>query len=192
MNESLSTIKNTPRFKTIDMVYIALFSVLIGICSWISIPAAVPFTMQTFAIFLTVVVLGGKKGTASVLLYILMGLVGIPVFSGFKAGPGALLGTTGGYIIGFIFTALLMWGMEKLLGKKFWMLAVSMVLGLIVCYGFGTAWFMAVYARNTGAVGLGTVLGWCVIPFIIPDCIKIALALVLSGPLRKAAFRGRQ
>lgn len=192
MNEALNTTKSTPRFKTIDMVYIALFSVLIGICSWISIPAAVPFTMQTFAVFLTVAVLGGKKGTASVLLYILMGLVGIPVFSGFKAGPGALLGTTGGYIIGFIFTALLMWGMEKLLGKKFWMLAVSMVLGLIVCYGFGTAWFMVVYGRNTGAVGLGTVLGWCVIPFIVPDCVKIALALVLSSPLRKAAFHGRQ
>ena len=192
MNDSFNATKNTPRYKTIDMVYIALFSVLIGICSWISIPAAVPFTMQTFAIFLTVAVLGGKKGTASVLLYILMGLVGIPVFSGFKAGPGVLLGTTGGYIIGFIFTALLMWGMEKLLGKRFWILTISMILGLIVCYGFGTAWFMVVYARNTGAVGLGTVLGWCVIPFIIPDCVKIALALVLSVPLRKAAFRGRQ
>ena len=126
MNDSFSATKNTPRFKTIDMVYIALFSVLIGICSWISIPAAVPFTMQTFAIFLTVAVLGGKKGTASVLLYILMGLVGIPVFSGFKAGPGVLLGTTGGYIIGFIFTALLMWGMEKLLGKRFWILTISL------------------------------------------------------------------
>ena len=185
MNDSFSATKNTPRFKTIDMVYIALFSVLIGICSWISIPAAVPFTMQTFAIFLTVAVLGGKKGTASVLLYILMGLVGIPVFSGFKAGPGVLLGTTGGYIIGFIFTALLMWGMEKLLGKRFWILTISMILGLIVCYGFGTAWFMFVYTKNTGAIGLTTVLGWCVIPFLIPDFVKIGLALALGGRLSK-------
>ena len=173
------------KFKTLDMVYIAVFAVLIAICSWISIPTTVPFTLQTFAVFLAVGVLGGKRGSLSVLIYILLGAVGIPVFAGFSGGFGILLGQTGGYIVGFLFSALLMWLMESLLGKKTWVLGLSMVLGLIVCYAIGTVWFMVVYARNAGAVGLATVLGWCVIPFIIPDLIKIALALVLSKRLGK-------
>ena len=172
--------------RTRDLVYIALFAVLMAVCSWISIPILqVPYTLQTFAVFLAVGVLGGKRGTLAVLVYILLGAVGVPVFSGFSGGLGILLGNTGGYIIGFLFTALVMWLMEALLGKKIWVLAVSMVLGLIVCYAFGTAWFMVVYARNAGAVGLGTALGWCVIPYIIPDLVKIALALLLSRRLGK-------
>ena len=172
--------------RTRDLVYIALFAVLMAVCSWISIPILqVPYTLQTFAVFLAVGVLGGKRGTLAVLVYILLGAVGVPVFSGFTGGLGILLGNTGGYIIGFLFTALVMWLMEALLGKKIWVLAVSMVLGLIVCYAFGTAWFMVVYARNAGAVGLGTALGWCVIPYIIPDLVKIALALLLSRRLGK-------
>ena len=167
------------------MVYIAVFAVLIAICSWISIPTTVPFTLQTFAVFLAVGVLGGKRGSLSVLIYILLGAVGIPVFAGFSGGFGILLGQTGGYIVGFLFSALLMWLMEALLGKKTWVLGLSMVLGLIVCYAIGTVWFMVV-ARNSGAVGLATVLGWCVIPFIIPDLIKIVLALALSKRLGKA------
>ena len=170
---------------TRDMVYCAMFAVLIAVCSWISIPATVPFTLQTFGIFVTVGILGGKRGSVSVLIYLLLGAVGIPVFAGFKGGIGALLGTTGGYIIGFLFSALIMWGMEVLLGKKLWVLAVSMVLGLLACYAFGTIWFMVVYARTSGAIGLMTALGWCAFPFILPDVIKIALALVLSKRLAK-------
>jgi biotin transport system substrate-specific component len=174
------TTQTATRSKTYDMVYIAVFAVLIAICSWISIPTTVPFTLQTFAVFLAVGVLGGKRGSLSVLIYILLGAVGIPVFAGFSGGFGILLGSTGGYIIGFLFSALLMWGMEALLGKKTWVLGLSMVLGLIVCYAIGTVWFMAVYTKNSGPIGLAAVLSWCVIPFIIPDLIKIALALVLS------------
>lgn len=173
------------RMKTLDMVYIALFAVLMAICSWISIPTVVPFTLQTFAVFLAVGVLGGKRGSTAVLVYILLGAIGIPVFAGFQGGLNVILGNTGGYIIGFIFSALVMWAMEKLLGKKLWVLGLSMVLGLIVCYAIGTVWFMVVYTKNAGAVGLAAVLGWCVIPFIIPDLIKIALALGLSKTLTK-------
>ncbi len=177
------TTQTATRSKTYDMVYIAVFAVLIAICSWISIPTTVPFTLQTFAVFLAVGVLGGKRGSLSVLIYILLGAVGIPVFAGFSGGFGILLGSTGGYIIGFLFSALLMWGMETLLGKKTWVLGLSMVLGLIVCYAIGTVWFMVVYTKNSGPVGLAAVLSWCVIPFIIPDLVKIALALVLSKRL---------
>ena len=168
-----------------SMAYIALFAVVMAVCSWISIPILqVPYTLQTFAVFLAVGVLGGRRGTLAVLVYILLGAVGVPVFAGFTGGLGYLLGNTGGYIIGFLFSALLMWLVEALFGRKLWVLAVSMVLGLLVCYAFGTAWFMVVYARNAGAVGLGTALGWCVIPYIIPDLVKIALALVLTNRLR--------
>lgn len=171
------------RNKTRDMVYIAIFAVLIAICSWISIPTTVPFTLQTFAVFLAVGVLGGKRGTLSILIYLLLGAIGVPVFAGFTGGIGIVLGTTGGYIIGFLFSGLIMWTMEQLLGKKTWVLALSMVLGLVVCYAFGTAWFMVVYAKQSGAVGLLTALGWCVFPFIIPDIIKIVLALVICKRL---------
>lgn len=174
------------RSKTYDIVYVGVFAVLIAICSWISIPTVVPFTLQTFAVFLAVGVLGGKRGTMAVLVYVLLGAIGVPVFAGFSGGLGIILNNTGGYIIGFIFSALIMWLMERFLGRKLWVQGVSMVLGLVACYFIGTIWFMFFYTRNTGAVGLMTVLGWCVIPFIIPDAIKIALALVLSGRLSKA------
>lgn len=173
------------RSKTYDMAYIAIFAVLMAICSWISIPMAVPFTLQTFGVFMAVGVLGGKRGSLAVLIYILLGAIGVPVFAGFSGGIGIILNTTGGYIVGFLFSALVMWGMEALLGSKPVVQIISMVVGLIVCYALGTAWFMVVYARNTGAVGLGTVLGWCVIPFIIPDLVKIALAFVLARKIRK-------
>ncbi|HAP21215.1 MAG TPA: biotin transporter BioY [Lachnospiraceae bacterium] len=174
------TSSTSTKMKTLDMAYIGLFAVVIAICSWISIPTVVPFTLQTFAVFLAVAVLGGKRGTLSVIVYVLLGAVGLPVFSGFKGGIGVLLNTTGGYIIGFIFSALLMWAFEKAFGKKAWALILSMILALALCYAFGTIWFMIVYANNVGAVGLSAVLGWCVIPFVIPDLIKIALAFILS------------
>lgn len=173
------------RGKTYDMAYIAVFTVLIAICSWISIPMAVPFTLQTFAIFLAVSVLGGRRGTIAVVVYVLLGAIGVPVFAGFSGGLGVIMRNTGGYIVGFILTALIMWLMERLFGKKLWVQAVSMVLGLLACYALGTAWFMFVYMRTTGAVGLATVLGWCVLPFIIPDVVKIALALTLGNALRR-------
>ena len=181
--ENLTATKSSG--KAIDITLIALFAALMAICSWISIPLTVPFTLQTFAVFVTLEIIGGKRGTLSILVFLLLGAIGVPVFAGFSGGIGVLAGTTGGYIIGFLFSALVMWAMEKLPGKKSVMQIVSMIVGLIVCYAFGTAWFMIVYSRANGAVGLATVLGWCVIPFIIPDIIKIVLAYGLSRKLRK-------
>ena len=94
------------------MTAAALGAVLIIICSWLTILFAVPFTMQTFAVFSVLILLGGKLGTASIGLFVLMGLVGLPVFSGFRGGVGVLLGPTGGYIIGFIFAGLLYMTLE--------------------------------------------------------------------------------
>lgn len=176
------------RSKTYDIVYIAVFAVIMAICSWISIPAAVPFTLQTFGVFIAVGVLGGKRGSLSLLVFILLGAIGIPVFANFSGGIGVLAGPTGGYIIGFLFSALLMWAMEKLPGKKSVMQIVSMIAGLIVCYAFGTVWFVIVYGRMNGPIGFTAALASCVVPFIIPDIIKIALAYVLSRKLRKYVF----
>lgn len=173
------------RSKTYDMAYTALFAVLIAICSWISIPTVVPFTLQTFAVFLAVAVLGGRRGTLAVVVYVLLGAVGLPVFSGFRGGVGVLLNTTGGYIVGFIFAGLVMWLAERLFGRKLPAQVCGMALGMVTYLTFGTAWFMAVYLRQTGPVGLGTVLGWCVIPFLIPDIIKLMLALSLGSVLRR-------
>lgn len=131
-------------------------------------------------------VLGGKRGTLAVLVYVLLGAVGVPVFAGFSGGIGSLLRNAGGYIIGFIFSALVMWAIESVFGRKPVVQIISMIIGLIVCYAFGTACMFA-YTRSTGPVGLMAVLGWCVFPFIIPDLIKIALAYVLSGKVRKYA-----
>lgn len=173
------------RSKTYDIAYIGVFTVLITICSWISIPTPIPFTLQTFAVFLAVSILGGKRGTLAVVVYVLLGAIGVPVFGEFTGGIGIILRSTGGYIIGFILSALVMWLIESLFGRKLWVQGIAMILGLIACYAVGTAWFMFVYMRDTGAVGLSTVLGWCVIPFIIPDAVKIALALMLSSALKK-------
>lgn len=177
--------KDSKRIKTTDIVFIALFAVLIVVCSWISIPSVVPFTMQTFAVYLTLNYLGAKRGTVSIFIYLCLGLIGVPVFSNFNSGIGALIGVTGGYMLGWLLSGLVMWLLEKLLGTKIWAQAVSMLAGLIVCYIAGTAWFMVVYARNTGPIGLWSALLWCVIPFIIPDLLKLGLALWLSQRLKK-------
>lgn len=176
---------NRQSTKTQDIVYIGAFTAIIAVCSWIAIPSAVPFTLQTMGIFTAVGILGGRRGTMAVLSYILLGAMGLPVFSGFSGGIGVILGTTGGYILGFLFSALLMWGIEKLFGRSKIVLVISMIAGLLVCYAVGTVWFMTVYARKSGAIGLGTVLGWCVIPFIIPDMIKIAVSLLLTNILKR-------
>ena len=129
------------------------------------------------------VFLGGKRGTLSVLVYLLLGAIGVPVFAGFSGGLGALFGMTGGYLFGFLFSALAMWLIEKFFGNKTPVLLASMLVGLLVCYVLGTAWFMLVYTKNNGSITLLSTLSMCVFPFIIPDCIKIALSLLVSKKL---------
>ena len=172
------------RMETKDIAMIAQCAAMMVICSWISIPAAVPFTMQTFGVFLSVGLLGGRRGTAAVLVYLLLGAAGLPVFSGFTGGLGHMFGATGGYIIGFLFSALVMWLIERLRGKSVRTLVLSMIAGLITCYAFGTAWFMTVYARDSGSIGLITALSWCVLPYVIPDAAKITLAAFLTRRIR--------
>lgn len=168
------------KFKTIDIVYIGLFAALIAVCAWISIPMTVSFTLQTCAVCLTAGLLGWKRGTLTVLVYILLGMVGLPVFTGFKSGIAAVTGPTGGYIVGFIFTALIVgWAADRL-GKKLWVNILFMAIGILVCYLFGTVWFMIAYK-----VTFVSALTTCVIPFLIPDAVKIAVAAILVNRLKK-------
>lgn len=178
------TEKKKTNSKVTDIVYIGLSAAIIAVCSWISIPLTVPITLQTMGVVLISGLFGAKRGTLSTLLYILIGAIGVPVFSGFKSGFGVLLGSTGGYIIGFIFTALIV-GIVSDKTNKLWALILSMVVGILVCYALGTAWFAVVYAKTNEPASLATILGWCVIPFLIPDAVKIALAAVLTNRLKK-------
>ena len=174
---------NNTAVRTKSMIYVSLFAVLTAVCAWISIPAAVPFTMQTFGVFAATGVLGGKKGTAAICVYLLLGLAGLPVFSGGTSGPGVLLGSTGGYMLGWILAGLIAWAVESVFGRSTRTAALSMILGLAGCYALGTAWFMAVYAQDAGQAGLWGVLSMCVAPFILPDLLKIALALTIRKRL---------
>ncbi len=170
--------------KVPDLVYTAMGVALICVCSWISIPFTVPFTLQTFAIPAVLLILGGKRGTIATVVYVLMGALGIPVFAGFTGGPGILLGSTGGYIMGFIFIALLYLLITWKCGTRRSIEIAALIAGLLVCYAFGTAWFMYVYLRDTGEVGLFTVLTWCVFPYILPDLVKLFLAVVIADRVK--------
>ena len=148
----------------------ALFSALMCICAWISIPLGnISFTLQTFSLFLALLTLGGKGASLSVLVYLALGAVGLPVFSGFRGGFGALLGVTGGYLWGFLAGCLVFWLITAILGEKSCVLAV--IAAMVTIYLCGTIWFF-VYAPG----GIWAILAQSVLPYLLPDAVKILLA----------------
>ena len=167
-----------------SMIYIALMAVIITICSWISIPGPVPFTLQTFAVFTALLLLGTRDGLISIVVYLLLGAVGVPVFSGFSGGIGHLLGPTGGYLIGFIVMGFVFGIVRHLIKHPLASAITASILGLAACYAFGTVWFVIVYTQTKTAITFGAALSLCVIPFIIPDAIKMALAIILSSRVK--------
>lgn len=153
----------------------ALFAALMAVCAWIALPMGdIALTMQTFGIFLSLLTLGGKWGSAAILTYLLLGGAGMPVFSGFQGGFGVLLGVTGGYLWGFLAAALCYWALERF-GR-----IPAILAAWAVCYLCGTVWFLS----YTGG-GVGFVLLRCVVPYLIPDAVKLILALRLSVQLSK-------
>lgn len=167
-----------------SMIYIALMAVIITICSWISIPGPVPFTLQTFAVFTALLLLGTRDGLISITVYLLLGAVGVPVFSGFSGGIGHLLGPTGGYLIGFIVMGFVFGIVRHFIKHPLASAITASILGLAACYAFGTVWFVIVYTQTKTAITFGAALSLCVIPFIIPDAIKMALAIILSSRVK--------
>ena len=177
-----------------DLVLIAISAALITVCSWISIPLGpVPFTLQTMAILAVMLTCGGRRGPISILVYLVMGACGIPVFAGFKGGVTSIIGPTGGFLVGFLIAGLIYWLLEKLIFKKLmtstvktWIFgAINSVIFEVVLYIVGVIWFMTVYAAKTGPIGLGAVMTMCVIPFIIPDIVKLIAAVIIGERARK-------
>ena len=175
--------------KVRNMALCALFAALLTLCAWISIPVAdIAFTLQSMGIALVLWLLGGKRGSLAILVYLLLGAVGLPVFSGFQGGLGALLGVTGGYLLGFLIWAVLYWLLTAFGPKTDRFCLLAMVLGLIVCYAFGSIWFMRLYLQNGNGVGLGFILLKCVVPYIIPDAAKLTAAWLLSKRLKRFVY----
>ena len=173
--------------KARNMALCGLFTAVLAICAWISVPMGdTVITLQTFGIFLTLGLLGGKRGTVTVLVYLLLGASGAPVFSGFRGGLGALLGTTGGYIFGFMSTSILYWIMTSIKDTPRIRL-IAMVLGLLLCYICGSWWYMTRYL-TAAQTTLGLVLLKCVVPYLIPDAIKLTLAWILTSKLKRFVY----
>lgn len=171
--------------KTRDMVLTSFFAVIIAICAWISIPTAVPFTLQTFGVFLTLGVLGGKRGTASICVYLLLGIIGVPVFAGGVGGIGIIFGKTGGYMLGWIIFGLIIWVLQSVKKETKQISFLTMLLGLALSYAVGTFHFALFYAKGAGISGVWTLFCTCVFPFVIPDIIKIFFASLLQKRLSR-------
>ena len=160
----------------------ALFTALLCLCAWLAVPVGdIYITMQTFGICITLLLLGGKYGSISIFAYLLLGAVGLPVFSGFRGGMGVLLGPTGGYIWGFWISALVYWLFTALFKDNFPVRLISLCLGLVLCYLLGSLWYMDTYLQGQT---LAIVLIKCAAPYILPDACKLTLAFTLSDKLK--------
>ena len=173
--------------KARNMALCGLFTAVLTVCAWLCVPVGdMVITLQTFGLFLTLGLLGGKRGCVCVLVYLLLGAVGAPVFSGFRGGLGALLGTTGGYIFGFMLTSLVYWLITSRKDTPAVRL-IAMIIGLLLCYGCGSWWYMTQYL-SSGSVTLAAVLLKCVVPYLLPDGLKLALAWLLTGRLKRFVY----
>ncbi len=163
------------------LVFCALFAALIVILSQVQLPIGpVPVSLATLGVMLCGLMLGWRYGLLAVGAYILLGIVGVPVFAGFQGGAGRLVGPTGGYIVGYLFYALLAGLSIPPLQERFWGRCILLLLGTAVCYGLGTAWFVHMSGRT-----IAESLSLCVIPFLPGDAAKIVLASFVTPRLRK-------
>ena len=157
------------------MTLSSLFAALLAVCAWVCIPLGdTVFTLQTFGVSLCLLLLGGKWGSIAISIYLLLGAVGLPVFSGFRGGIAQLLGVTGGFLWGFLAMGLVYWVFARF-GK-----IPALIAGLIACYGCGCFWF-SLYSGG----GLWLILLRCVVPYLLPDGVKLWLALSLSRRFKK-------
>lgn len=173
--------------KTVSLALISIMAAITCILGPLSIVipiSPVPISLTNLAIYLTVIILGCKKGTISYLIYLLIGFVGLPVFSNFSSGPAKLLGPTGGYLIGFIFMAFISGLFVDRFRGKTHMYIVGMVLGTVVTYVIGTGWLAyQIHSSFGAALSLG------VFPFIPGDMIKIVIATILGTTIKKQLIK---
>lgn len=176
--------------KIFNMVVTAVFAAIIAVGAFTSLRVAtIPFTLQSFAVFLALGTIGWKRGTVSVIIYLLLGLIGAPVFSGFKSGAGVLFGPTGGFLIGFVFMGLVYGGVSWLLEKTklpgLVVKLISFLCGNIVLYAFGCLMYSFVYLKQVDMQSLASSFTVCVLPFIVPDAVKLVVAAIISRQLEK-------
>ena len=166
------------------MCLTAIFAVLMILGAWIAVPTVPPFTMQTFVLYCMVCLLDGKKMLGAVSLYLLLGVVGVPVFAGFRGGVGALFGATGGYLIGFLLMSVLRL-LKRPSRHDTAFSVVVMAAGTVASYAAATVWYALLFTGGSAA-GLWTAMLACVVPFVIPDCLKAVAALLVSKRLKRA------
>ena len=193
--------KNTNNLSTFDIVICALIAALMFIGAQISLPIGpVPFTLQTFMLFSMMIAFGGRRTSIGVAVYLLLGAIGVPVFANFKGGIDSLLGPTGGFLIGFLIASLayivldiLLTPLRKKLQSKktkYVYYGILVLLCDIVMYVFGLGWFIKVYSAANGSDGIFmNALKWCLIPFIVPDLVKIVFAITVGTTIKPVVGR---
>ena len=189
-NETSGTVAvDNQKIKTKQMVLIALMTAVTCVLGPLSIPlpfSPVPISLTNFAIFLAIFVLGMKNGTISFIIYLLLGAVGVPVFSSFRGGLQVLAGATGGYLIGFIFLALIMGFALDDFDRKLVPTIIGMIIGMAVCYAFGTVWLAKLLSLSFKE---GLMMG--VIPYLAGDVAKIIIAAIVGPKLYGATQKIR-
>lgn len=169
--------------KARKMAYCAVFAALLAVCGWIAVPfGGSAFTLQTFGVFLTLGLLGGKWGCVAIVVWLTMGVAGLPVFTGLRGGFGVFMEISGGYLAGFLVAALLFWLLtfQKASSLR---IAMAMAAGMVVCYGCAVAWYGIAYQ---GSLLEGVSL-W-VLPYLAPDAMKIVLAFLLTQRLKRFVY----
>lgn len=165
------------------MVRIALSVAFLCVSAMITVPVfAIPFTLQSFAVFSVLGLLGWKAGGASILVYLMLGALGLPVFSGFSGGIGVLFGQTGGFLFGFLLAVPVFAIFETLSHGRRFFLACGTAAGLLVSYLAGALWYYFLFARDTSFVAC---LAVTVLPFLLPDAVKMSLALLVSKRMKR-------
>ena len=189
-NETSGTVAvDNQKIRTKQMVLIALMTAVTCVLGPLSIPlpfSPVPISLTNFAIFLAIFVLGMKNGTISFIIYLLLGAVGVPVFSSFLGGFQVLAGPTGGYLIGFIFLALIMGFALDHFDRKLVPTIIGMIIGMAVCYAFGTVWLAKLLSLSFKE---GLMMG--VIPYLPGDAAKIIIAAIVGPKLYGATQKIR-
>lgn len=173
----------TLKFTTKNIILCAIFAALTAILSQISIPlpfTPVPINLAMISVFIAGGLLETKISAISQLVYVIIGAIGVPVYANFTGGLGILVGPTGGYIVGYIITTIIIGVIVKRLGNSIYSYTVAMVVGILGCYFVGTVWFMHI-TQN----GLIEALLMCVVPFLIGDILKIILSAFLVKRLKK-------
>lgn len=174
----------TYKSRTFNYVLCGIFAAVTGIAAGISVPlpfTPVPVSLATFGVLLAGSILGAKYGSISMVVYVLLGACGVPIFSEYTGGIGKLIGPTGGYIIGYIFMAMVVGLLIQRYGNgsSLPINILAMVLGTLVCYTLGTAWF--IYVTHTNFIAALTM---CIFPFLIGDAVKVVVSALLCRKLR--------